>query len=273
MTFITLIVLYILSFAINLYLDTDFYVYVLIIIGLSYLLRYLVNLEKRVEIYTAFLLSFLFTVSWYLFELYNLLKLSENSAIFAFVYMLIIFVGYLMMKHINFKSFKKQEEQRFDEVENFRKAPFEITGKEKYKVESDFVGAVSAIVFLFLFIIGSFSSGFIEGLVVSGVIFLIIYFIGNLLFVFTPFYSQKKEKRNNIYKYFKTRFDLLNDFNSDEHTKIDVITKKSDKNIDKLMFDIYMEAYKKNADAIIINDSNFSSSSTQQIIASLVSYK
>lgn len=77
---------------------------------------------------------------------------------------------------------------------------------------------------------------------------------------------------------------MLNDFNPDQHTKIDVIT-ETDKNIDKLMFDLYMEAYKKNADAIIINDSNVitsvsqgrirgvTSSKSQQIIASLVSYK
>lgn len=135
MTFMSLLLLYIISFAASLYLNADFYIYLLIIVGLSFLLRYCIDLEKRIEIYTAFLLSFLFTVSWYLFELYKLLKLSENSAIFAFVYMLTIFVGYLMMKHINFKSFKKQDEQRFDEVENFKKAPIEITGKEKYKVE------------------------------------------------------------------------------------------------------------------------------------------
>ena len=69
-----------------------------------------------------------------------------------------------------------------------------------------------------------------------------------------PEYKKRDKEAKTINEYFKKRFILLDSL-SENHTETKIINKTNLTN-DRLMFDIYMEAYKFNADAIVINDSN-----------------
>ncbi|MFT5835627.1 MAG: hypothetical protein ACI9RG_000520 [Sulfurimonas sp.] len=62
---------------------------------------------------------------------------------------------------------------------------------------------------------------------------------------------------SEIYKYFKIKFPIMHEFKQLEHEVIDVINDKSE-DMESLMFIIYMQAYKVQADAIIMNSSGTS---------------
>ncbi|MGD9554420.1 MAG: hypothetical protein AB7D96_02250 [Arcobacteraceae bacterium] len=131
----------------------------------------------------------------------------------------------------------------------------EITGKEKYKVESDLVAILVGISVIVVFILGAVGGEPTGGFVMAMVIAIIIHVSGNILFLFTPFYYRKKEKRDKIYDYFKSRFYQINEFlPSKYHKEGEEILNTRRKSPDDIMFDIYMKAYQLNADAIIIND-------------------
>jgi len=87
--------------------------------------------------------------------------------------------------------------------------------------------------------------------------------LGFILFLSSPYlamlfpeYRLRVKNAKEINKYFKERFLILDNMPSTFSNKL-IVNKKSTKYEDT-MFDIYMEAYKFNADAIIINDSNVS---------------
>ena len=72
--------------------------------------------------------------------------------------------------------------------------------------------------------------------------------------------SDKNEVKNThktmkIYSYFRQKFPILQEFRPFEHANLGMITRDGDDQ-DSIMFSIYMEAYKADADAIIINSSN-----------------
>ena len=71
-----------------------------------------------------------------------------------------------------------------------------------------------------------------------------------------PEYKLKLKNAKEINSYFKERFLILDNLPNSFNDKL-IITKQSSKYEDAI-FDIYMEAYKFDADAIIINDSNVS---------------
>jgi hypothetical protein len=133
----------------------------------------------------------------------------------------------------------------------------EITGKEKYKVESDLVGTIVAVIAILMLILGIAGGDFAQGMVLALVCGGITYKLGNLLYIFTPFYHRKTAKRDKIYQYFKNRFYQLNEFSPEKYSKTaEEIFNTERKSADDIMFDIYMKAYQCNADGVIINDVN-----------------
>ncbi len=97
-----------------------------------------------------------------------------------------------------------------------------------------------------------------------------------------PEYKKRKKEAIEIYNYFKKRFLLLDTIPENiSNTKIVNTKALTD---EEVMFNLYMEAYKYDADAIVINDSNVcthvvggisgstTSSNTFHITATLVKY-
>ena len=83
-----------------------------------------------------------------------------------------------------------------------------------------------------------------------------------------PEYKERNKKAKIINEYFKKRFILLDSL-SENYTETKIINKTNLTN-DKLMFDIYMEAYKFNADAIVINDSNITTHISGSVSANII---
>ncbi|RLA78986.1 MAG: hypothetical protein DRG78_13875 [Epsilonproteobacteria bacterium] len=112
----------------------------------------------------------------------------------------------------------------------------------------------------------------------------LFYFIigGIIIFIMRIISFNSREKKANIVNdYFKEIFILLDKLPSN-YTETKIINSKSSMS-KQAMFEIYMQAYKFNADALIINDSNVStsvsgrkgstsSSNTFYITATLVRY-
>jgi len=93
----------------------------------------------------------------------------------------------------------------------------------------------------------------------AGIIFLIIgvVLVGLSLWIAKklPGYKKDIKHRNIINEYFQNRFSILNDLPSNcSQTKVISVRSLEDNN--DLMFRVYMEAYKFDADAIVIHDSN-----------------
>ncbi len=105
---------------------------------------------------------------------------------------------------------------------------------------------------IFGFIIGLFMGSWT--ICISTVVIMII--IGILI---KPNEDETEEHQRilSINTWFKKQYPLLNEFKTQEHILLDTIdVEDEDKSI--AMFEIYMNAYKLNADAIVLNSSNIS---------------
>lgn len=69
--------------------------------------------------------------------------------------------------------------------------------------------------------------------------------------------EEKQKHSEDVFEYFKTKYVLLKEFKNNEHINLGLITKEAETK-DELMFDIFMEAHKKGADAIVLNSDTVS---------------
>jgi len=86
-------------------------------------------------------------------------------------------------------------------------------------------------------------------LIICGWYAAIVYFIGK----FTPTYKNRLKDNQKINQWFQKRFPILN-FLKPQY-KVLGVSNYTDGNFETAMFLVYMDAYKKNADAIVLNDS------------------
>lgn len=136
----------------------------------------------------------------------------------------------------------------------------EIKGNEKYYPPIALRAFVIGISYI---IISAMIQNFIfepAGIKYAGMIFL-VFGIGLVGLAFwiakkLPRYKKDLKDRMIINEYFQNRFSILESLPQGYENK-KVITKKNGDQI-STMFDIYMEAYKYDADAIVLNDSNVS---------------
>lgn len=136
----------------------------------------------------------------------------------------------------------------------------EIKGNEKYYPPADlrYWGIIVSYIIISIMI-----QSFIfhpSGNKEAGIIFLIIgmgiFPLGFWIVTKLPGYKKDLKHRNIINEYFQNRFPILESLSQGYKDK-KVVTKKNGDQI-STMFDIYMEAYKYDADAIVLNDSNVS---------------
>jgi len=74
-----------------------------------------------------------------------------------------------------------------------------------------------------------------------------------------PKLKQEYAKAQEIYSYFQKNIPILTSFDEDRHENLGATTKKANDR-DAALFDVYMEAYKSNADAIILNSNDMTGS-------------
>lgn len=136
----------------------------------------------------------------------------------------------------------------------------EIKGNEKYYPP---IGLRALGVGISYIIISIMIQSFIfypAGIKEAGIIFLIIgiVLVGLAVWIAKklPGYKKDLKHRNIINEYFQNRFPILESLPQGYKDK-KVVTKKHGDQI-STMFDIYMEAYQYDADAIVLNDSNVS---------------
>ncbi len=137
----------------------------------------------------------------------------------------------------------------------------EIKGNEDWSPTSPYLHGTVAILMLLMIIISIFSKEFWEGILVTLVLGSIGIYFANIIYVLTPFYWKKKKNNQIIYEYFKKRFHTISDFDYKKHEKIDEfneIIETSYKSLenDELLFQIYMKAFNKNADAVMLDKIN-----------------
>ena len=138
--------------------------------------------------------------------------------------------------------------------------PVEITGKEK--LGDEYIGPMGnwilAIWFLIFMIISIGSV--IQGGEIGGALF-IFFIMGaagmwlvQFIYIFTPGYYRHKKRLKKIEEYFNERFDVLKEFDHNKHKKLKTSTVYSKKGYNHALFDLFMEAWKLNADAIVVNN-------------------
>lgn len=164
------------------------------------------------------------------------------------------------------------------ERENIEECSVKIDGNENLNTGGTFLdGLLGFIIGIFLaaLYIGNFkTNGFVP-------LFIIIFSL--VASYYFPKSKKKREKVNIINEYFKNRFSIL-DTIPDGCNKTSLIDKSAEKQ-SYAMFDIYMEAYKFDADAIVLNNNTTStevtggnrnkkvkSSTTHHITATLIKY-
>ncbi len=134
--------------------------------------------------------------------------------------------------------------------------PLEIKENESYTPISPLLHGIALIFTLFLFVAGLFSDGIGAALTMSVLLGGLAFFLSNILYMLTPFYWKKKKNIEIIYDYFKQRFHTIENFDTEKHEKVFEWNEKKKKDNDELMFNIYLQAYNKNADAVILKDLN-----------------
>lgn len=144
------------------------------------------------------------------------------------------------------------------ERKNIEPCSVEIKGNEKYYPPIAFRATMVAITYIVLAIIIENYVFMPAGVEELGLIFLLfgIVLVGLSIWIAKKLPGYKKDRRHRdiINEYFQNRFPILESL-PQGYSEKKVITKKQGDQI-STMFDIYMEAYKYNADAIVINDSN-----------------
>lgn len=135
-----------------------------------------------------------------------------------------------------------------------KECPVEITGNEKFEVEA--LGKIGTFIFLSYVLIWLVSSIFtLDQNIMFGGLFLGagLLFILRFIYMLFPKYWKDVEKVKVIEEYFKRRFDILKHFDKNIHKKLTTVSTHSTKSYEEAMFNLYMEAWKLDADAIIIN--------------------
>ena len=119
-----------------------------------------------------------------------------------------------------------------------------------------FIAKAAYTLFVILFFLGVamlLTAGTVPFGAVSFIIYCgILYAIGHYAGKVSPEDVEEFERTNQIYTQFRKDYPILGSFNEEKHQNLGVVTKEGD-NRDSLMFDIYMEAYKLGADAIVLN--------------------
>lgn len=132
-----------------------------------------------------------------------------------------------------------------------------ITGSETYESKSNTIKLIASSIFVICVIIGILPKNDFWGMTTIGIgLGAIVLFLGNLLYLLTPMYRKKRTKADEIYTFFKKRFNVLKNFDEHIHKKIDEHNFAVSKNYDETMFNVYMMAFKLNADAIIMDRTN-----------------
>lgn len=166
---------------------------------------------------------------------------------------------------------------------NTKSCNVEILGEEKLTPKPKYYNiTIILIIGLFIFIEGfrtsyseyqvlfdiSYDEAKIYGWIpiIFGFIVLVLSPILAMLF---PEYKLRVKNAKKINSYFKERFLILDSLPNTFNDKL-IVNKQSSKYEDA-MFDIYMEAYKFDADAIIINDSNVSTHAQGSVSTSVFS--
>jgi len=118
------------------------------------------------------------------------------------------------------------------------------------------------------------------------ILFSMIALILSILTNITPRASRKRKEASQIFEYFKLKYPFLSEMKP-EYKSLGIINLNG-KDIDGILYVIYMEAFKKKADAIVINNNsvithvgtsvtptlqrNVSSSTSREIMATFVKY-
>lgn len=139
-----------------------------------------------------------------------------------------------------------------------------IIGDEEFKVPR--IGPVGSYIIhygilIYLVVIPFYMEKFKFDAYILGMVILFLFLITILyvIYLIIPSYSERLEKITIINQYFKKRFIILNSFNDQEHKTLG-IHQEDGKDREDVFFNIFMNAYKVNADAIILNDSSVSTS-------------
>ena len=142
---------------------------------------------------------------------------------------------------------------------NIGECSVKIEGNEKYYPP---IGLRATMVAIGYIVISLTIQGLIfvpAGLPYLGLIFLIIGIglVGLAVWIARklPGYKREIKHRDIINEYFKNRFPILSNLPNNCSKRKNISIRSLEDNND-LMFKVYMEAYKYNADAIVINDSN-----------------
>lgn len=177
----------------------------------------------------------------------------------------------------------KEDQELTIKIENFikdksiKECPFIINGDEKLKVEPiGKVGYAIILVWALFCLIGSIASFSIGPLVIGMFVGAAMGWFFGIIYSFFPQYSRDLKRIEVIDEYFKRRFDILKEFDTDKHEKLDTFSIKEQKSYDDIMFDIYMKAHKLNADAIVLNDYKYSSlakKSSVHLTGTIIKYK
>jgi len=132
--------------------------------------------------------------------------------------------------------------------------------KKTFEVESHIITKMLFYIYLGFMIFLLLNTDKITGGVLMStlILFLIGSFILSLPEKITPWYAKEKAKKNKIKEriervrsFFEKKFPIYNDIKPEFKT-IDVIN-ETGKDKERMMFSIYMKAYKLNADAIVLN--------------------
>jgi len=139
------------------------------------------------------------------------------------------------------------------------KCSVKIKGNEKFYPPIGFrmlmvgIGYIAIAIFLELYILepaGARELGIIFLIVGIGLVGLTRWLAKKL-----PGYKRDLKHRKTMNEYFQNRFLILDNLPDNCSSTKNILTRSYEDNND-LMFKVYMEAYKYDADAIVINDSN-----------------
>ena len=173
----------------------------------------------------------------------------------------------------------------FFENSEIKECPLTITGRERFS-DSD-MGIIGRIIMIFLGLMtlhlffGDTRNGFLVGF---GIFIFLCFLMYITIKIFDPETRDGYNKVKVWKTYFERKFDILSEFNPSKHNKLKIIH-ESAKTMDEVMFNIFMEGFRQNADAVIIHVSNSSTSvsqdkirgvnseSYQHVSASLIKYK
>lgn len=188
------------------------------------------------------------------------------------------------------ETLQKNEAKETIKKEPPLEPPFEIKGDENYKPRAPFylTFLIGAPLGYLIILAGGIKSSQMNAFlwVVIMVILVGLFISSGEIAASFPKTKRKREKSSQLYEYFKKRYPLLNQMKP-EYQSLGIINLK-EKDLDSMLFEIYMEAFKKNADAIVINNNsvithvgatvtptlqrNVSSSTSREIMATFVKY-